>query len=448
MKRSALTMARVQLHVPGSTIPRDIGWLSQIGDNLRVSFDDDYVDDGSRPTLSQLYTGATDAESRAILRAVNDERLVQVGKLPSYFSNLLPEGENRKRLANQRGCDEDDELELLSAAGHDLSGGVEVVPANDPPPAVLELHATKGLEPVEAGTVAEPVGDGFSVDGVQTKFSGVSDGNRRYVLRRGVAAGEFIMKLPSAKHPDLVLNEGVCYRLADAVGIQTAGAEVRPIAELDVPSHVKDKFSEFLLVPRFDRLRRGDGSVQRVHFEELAQAVGLDTKRKYKDIPGAMRALLTILKASDAPQSDIDEVFRRWTAYALMGNCDAHTKNWGLVYPDGRAARLAPAYDVLCVTAYFDEAAAQDWAVNRKMDESMRKWDEDAAEALAKSAGLLSFNRARRIVRETAAKAAATWPALLADAPGRVATTITRRLAELAPARSAAAALAGGRPRP
>jgi serine/threonine-protein kinase HipA len=145
-----------------------------------------------------------------------------------------------------------------------------------------------------------------------------------------------------------------------------------------------------------------------------------------------MRSLLAILASADAPQTDVDEVFRRWTAYALMGNCDAHTKNWGFVYPDGRAARLAPAYDLLCVTAYFDPADPSGWAVNRKMDESMRRWNEDAAEALAKSAGLLTFNRARRIVRATRAQAAAAWPALLKDAPERVATTIARRLADLA----------------
>jgi len=62
------------------------------------------------------------------------------------------------------------------------------------------------------------------------------------------------------------------------------------------------------------------------------------------------------------------------------------------------------------------------------MDESLKAWNEDAAEALAKAAGLLAFNRFRRVVRETRQRARALWPALLADAPRRVAATITQRL--------------------
>lgn len=432
-------MARVVLHTPLTSNPRPIGWLSQVGDNLRVSFDDDYVEDPQRPTLSQLYRADTEQDTRQILRAVNDERLVRIGRLPSFFSNLLPEGHNRTRLAERRGVDESDELELLAAAGHDLSGAVVILPAKDIPQDVLELHATKGLEPVEAGTVAAPMDDGFSVDGVQTKFSAVLSG-RRYILRHGTAAGEFIAKLPSTKYPDLVSNEATCYGLAAAVGIATAHAVARPIAELNVPEAVKSEFSEFLLVPRFDRRVLPDGTTGRVHFEELTQAIGLDARNKYRRMDDAMRALLVILKTSDAPIDDFDEFFRRWTAYSLMGNTDAHSKNWGFCYPDGRNARLAPAYDIVSVASYFTDGQPNELAMNRAMDKSLRAWGEDAAEGMAKSAGFLNFNRARRIVRETRARAAAAWPAMLVNAPPRVRGTVTARLREMVPAQPKAAA--------
>lgn len=430
-----VTMAQLLLHLPDSRPPRAIGWLSQFGDNLRVSFASDYVNDVARPTLSQLYRGTTEADTRTILQAVNDERLVRLGKLPAFFSNLLPEGHNKTRLAQQRGVDESDELELLAAAGHDLTGALEVTPATDVPADVLELHVTKRLEPVEPATVAAPIEDGFSVPGFQTKFSAIHNG-RRYTIRRGTEAGAFIAKLPSSTYPDIVLNEGTCFRLASAVGINTAGAEVRPIAELDVPEGVREEFSEFLLVPRFDRMKRADGSTGRVHFEELTQALGIDPNKKYHRLQDAMRALLVILKVSEAPIEDFDEVFRRWTAYALMGNTDAHAKNWGLVYPDGRSARLAPAYDMVCVASYAAGADGGGLAINKKMDESLRAWDEDAAEALAKSAGLLNFNRARRVVRDTQLQAVHTWPAILADhAPASVRKTIKQRMDDMAPAR-------------
>lgn len=430
---NVITMAQLLLHTPDSVQPQHIGWLSQFGDNLRVSFAESYIADANRPTLSQLYRGANDTESQKILRAVDDERLVRIGRLPTFFSNLLPEGHNRERLAEQRGTDVDDELELLAAAGHDLTGAVEVVPAKNVPDRVLELHVTKNLEPLEAATVAAPVVDGFSIDGIQTKFSMVHDG-RRYVIRRGQAAGDFIAKLPSRNFPDLVLNEGCCMQLARAVGVDTAHAQVRPMSELDVPKRMTDEFNEFLLVSRFDRFKRADGTTGRVHFEELTQAIGLDARKKYFRMDAAMLALLTILKTSDASGiADFDEFFRRWTVNALMGNTDAHSKNWGLLYADGRNARLSPAYDLVSVASYFDAAGDGGLAINRAMDVSLRAWGESEAEAMARQAGFLQFNRARRVVRETQKAAALAWPALLESAPQRVRTTITQRLKELVP---------------
>lgn len=78
------------------------------------------------------------------------------------------------------------------------------------------------------------------------------------------------------------------------------------------------------------------------------------------------------------------------------------------------------------------------------MDQSRRAGGEDAAEALAKEAGLLSFHRARRIVRDTTKLAAAEWPALLKDAPDSVRATVTQRLKELVPVRTAASAAQAG----
>ena len=425
--RDPLKLAQLLLHTPGGAV-QELGWLSQMGDIVRASFSGAYISNAQRPTLSQLYVGGTDAQSRAILSARDDERLVRIAKLPSFFGNLLPEGHNRERLAERRGVSADDEFELLAAAGHDLIGALEVVPGFDPPQEVLALHYTRGLEPLEASAVASPMDDGFSIGGYVTKFSMLQDGHR-YVIRSGTQGGDIIAKLPSTKYPDLVHNEALCYRLAHAVGIHTANATARPVSELDLPAQVVDTFSHYLHVPRFDRVRGADGTVQRVHFEELAQALGVDSRSKYKDLPLAMVSLLSVLKTSPASGiADLEEVFRRWTAFALMGNTDAHTKNWALLYTNGRHPSLAPAYDMVCVSAYFDADNPLALAQNRQMDASLRHWGEDEAQALAQKAGILRFNQMRRVVRETRLKARALWPALLQEHPGKAATEIARRL--------------------
>ena len=74
--------------------------------------------------------------------------------------------------------------------------------------------------------------------------------------------------------------------------------------------------------------------------------------------------------------------------------------------------------------------------MNRKMNESLQTWGEDRAEAMAKSAGFLQFNRARRVVRETQRAAAAAWPGLLGEAPARVRETVLRRLSVMTPAQA------------
>ena len=78
---------------------------------------------------------------------------------------------------------------------------------------------------------------------------------------------------PSTEYPELVENEALCYAPAEAVGITTAGATSRPIAELDLPDQVTKVFFHYLNVPRFDRAPQPDGTIRRLHFEDLPQAM-------------------------------------------------------------------------------------------------------------------------------------------------------------------------------
>lgn len=52
------------------------------------------------------------------------------GRLPPFFQNMLPEGVNRTRIAEARGCREDDHFALLAACGLDLPGAIKAVPAH------------------------------------------------------------------------------------------------------------------------------------------------------------------------------------------------------------------------------------------------------------------------------------------------------------------------------
>ncbi len=426
---TAIRYLRLYLHRPAAAGGgrRGIGYLSQYGDILRVSFDTDYIDDPSRPTLSLGYRGDTEAATRQILSSARDARLVRTdGRWPAYFQNLLPEGHNRERLARERGCSADDEFELLAAAGHDLMGALEVepVPPQDGiPDVVRHWHTTQGLDVLEPGFVEFPVEDAASLPGVVTKFSAVQDG-RRYIVKRRGAAGSVILKLPTTAHPDLVANEFACYQLCRSLGLECAEAQVISRADAELPETVP--FDAILAVQRFDHLP--DGS--RVHMEEFNQVLGYPPRQKYGR--GLLQDWATMLRVLDRlsaqPVQDVREFVNRMVAFILLGNTDAHLKNWALIYPDGRTPRLAPVYDPVCVAAFFQDTPETQYAVNRAIDRTLLAFGWADLEALLKAAGLLRPTRYVAWAREAAATAQAQWPALLEQAPVSVRTTVLARL--------------------
>lgn len=423
---TAIKYLRMVLHQPAGA-PREIGYLSQYGDIMRVSFVDSYINDPQRPTLSLAYRGQSDAETRQILSALRDARLVtQTGRWPAYFSNLLPEGHNRERLARQRGCSVDDEFELLAAAGHDLMGALEVAPVDAQvgiPEQVRHWHTTMGLDVLEPGFVEMPVDDGSALPGAITKFSAIQDG-RRYTVRRQGEAGSFILKLPTASHPDLVANEYTCYRLCEAVGLQCAQAHIIARADADLPE--QEPFDQILAVQRFDRGPNG----QRIHMEEFAQALQYAPKHKYgKDMVEDYARMLGILNRYSArPAQDVQEFVHRFVAFVVLGNTDAHLKNWALLYPDGITPQLAPLYDVVSVSSYFVESPLSDYALNRSIDARLQSFGWAELAQLLQRAGVARVGAHVRKAQALVGKMRERWPALLEAAPTSLKTTVLARL--------------------
>jgi len=417
---------RVYLHtVEGQRRP--IGYLSQYGDILRVLFDRDYIDDPQRPTLSLSYQGTDDAATRAILSAARDARLTRAdGKWPSFFQNLLPEGHNRDRLARERGCSPDDEFELLAAAGHDLMGALEVepVPADEGVPHAVRLwHTALGLDVLEPGFVESPVEDAASIPGVVPKFSAIREG-RRYTVHRSGAAGSHILKLPSLRHPDLVANEYTGYQLVRALGLHCASAEIISREAADLPEELP--FEQILAVQRFDRVPGG----RRQHMEEFAQILGYEPRQKYGrgmlvDYPAMLRI---IDRLSAEPARDAQEFVKRFVAFVLMGNTDAHLKNWAVVYPDGRHPVLAPLYDPVCVTAFFESVPPTDYVINRAIDERLKTFSWEDFRKLLKLAQVPRASRLLQLARATVADAQRLWPPLLDTAPDSMRRAVLDRL--------------------
>jgi serine/threonine-protein kinase HipA len=405
---------RMFLHSPqGGRI--HIGVASQYGDVMRMSFNESYINNPDRLTLSMQFQGVNDEQTQQILRSQRDVRLVcNNGRWPSYLANLLPEGHNRERLAQERGCESEDDFELLAAAGHDLTGALEVEPyhvGEEIPMEVRHWHTAMGLDELESGFVEMPVLDAFAIAGVVTKFSAIKDG-RRYVVKRHGAAGSHIIKLPTTTHPDLALNEYMGYMLCDDLGLNCAKAELATPVDIDLPEEVD--FKTVLIVERFDR-----EPGRRVHMEEFAQAMAITPNKKYGTglISDYGRMLRLINERSVSPVQDVDEFLGRMVAFILMGNTDAHLKNWALIYKDGVHPALAPLYDPVCVSSFFAGVGANTYAQNRQIDKTLCAFGWDRFEELIDAAGLNRKTRLLQKCREHVKRAKANWPALMNDFP-------------------------------
>jgi serine/threonine-protein kinase HipA len=301
---------------------------------------------------------------------------------------------------------------------------VEPVPAEEGiPDAVRNWHTALGLDVLEPGFVELPVEDAASLPGVITKFSAVLEG-RRYVVRRHGAAGSHILKLPTMRHPELVANEAKGYELCRAVGLECAAARVISRHDAQLPEIVP--FNDILVVERFDRGPNG----QRIHMEEFAQVLGYDPKHKYgKGLVQDYSSILRVLdRVSYRASQDVQEFVNRFVSFILMGNTDAHLKNWALRYPDGHQPELAPLYDPVCVTAFFKQAPSADYGLNRAIDGKVRAFGWTDLELMLKQAEVPRYSRVLKAAKGVVEQAKETWPEILKDAPDNMRESIMERL--------------------
>lgn len=214
------------------------------------------------------------------------------------------------------------------------------------------------------------------------------------------------------------------YQLAGALGLDCAEAEVISSSAADLPEHLP--FDEILAVRRFDRLAGGG----RRHMEEFTQILGYEPRQKYgqglfKDYSAMLRI---VDRLSVDPARDAQEFVNRFVAFILMGNTDAHLKNWAVVYPDGIHPRLAPLYDPVCVSAFFESVPPTDYAVNRSIDRQLQAFSWDDLGTLLQLAQVPRASRLLQVARNTVRHAQQAWPELLEAAPASMRTVVINRL--------------------
>ena len=327
-----------------------VGTIARLdGDASIFTFDEVYLSDQERPTLSLAYKDANG-------EIIADTRSYRT-KIEPFFSNLLPEGTLRDYLARRAGVKAVREYHLLTQLGHDLPGAVRAVAVD------AEETEADELDEEAAGKQAERALR-FSLAGVQLKFSAIKAQGKNGGLTIPVtgSGGDWIVKLPSARHPDVPEAEFAAMKLAAKIGIDVPEIDLVPLDQIDgIPEGITRYGESAFAIRRFDRGEEGP-----VHTEDFAQVFGVFADDKYEN--ASYRQILSVL-AIETDEQSVVEFVRRLTYSVLIGNGDMHLKNWSLIYPDRRNALLAPAYDLLSTLAYIpgDDAAlkfhsSREWA--------------------------------------------------------------------------------------
>lgn len=275
-----------------------------------------------------------------------------------FFAGILPEESKREIIARNLGISARNDYAMLERIGGECAGAVTFTPERQPLPAQERGYRTLVQEELAAiirelprrPLLAGEKGVRLSLAGAQDKVAvWVESGEISIPL--GNAPSTHILKPAVERFQGVVHNEAFCMKLAAAVGLPTAPVEIGHVEGLD-----------YLLVARYDRHHRAgaDGVqiVERLHQEDFCQALGIVSEHKYQKEggPSLKQCFDLVRNVSSAPVLDLrhllDAVIFNW----LIGNNDAHGKNFSLLYT-GRGAggvdtRLAPLYDLVCTIAY------------------------------------------------------------------------------------------------
>jgi serine/threonine-protein kinase HipA len=316
----------------------------------------------------------------------------------AFFGNLLPEEDVRRQLALATGISAANDYKLLERFGGDVAGAVTLRPVSEgeaepgdggdeeldvlSPQRLDELLGQLPQRPLAVDAAGEVR---LSLAGAQSKLPVVRAGEDFALPHGSERPTTHILKPEPERFPDLVANEFFCMRLAKEVGLRVASVQ-RAETTSGLP---------FLVVERYDRDLTQE-PIHRLHQEDFCQALGKLHIEKYQHEggPGVRDAMRLIDEHSAVPARDRQQFWLALAFNVLIGNCDAHGKNYSLLY-DSPAPSLAPLYDLVSTAAY--EELSTRLAMSIDGATHLADVSEDAWRQLARDVGLAPRFLAQRM---------------------------------------------------
>lgn len=268
-----------------------------------------------------------------------------------FFAGLLPDEGQRDAVARALGVSKTNDFRLLEQLGGDVAGALTLWPDGETPPAASGLAKAEPLEDARLVEILDTLpirpflagdeGLRLSLAGAQQKLPVVLV-NGRIALPAAGQPSTHILKPPIPRLTATTENEALAMRLASATGLKAAPVEPRRTAD-----------RPYLLVERYDRTITAEGIVQRLHQEDFCQALGVAPEKKYASEGGPTfpPCFDLVRQAVAQPAPAVLRLVDAAIFNVIVGNADAHGKNFSLLYPPA-GIDFAPLYDLMCTAAY------------------------------------------------------------------------------------------------
>ncbi len=277
-----------------------------------------------------------------------DDFTAEDGLAHRFFANLLPEGGVREHIVRDLKLPNTD-FNLLRAIGGECAGALSILPVERVPSGQRHYHPITEDELANLATrrgqiyAAWPVDERprLSLAGAQDKCP-VLVKNGGHFLPLGEAPSSHILKFELADYRHLPAYETFTTHLAGSVGLPVVDIELRSIEQ-----------TRYAQITRYDRVWNEQGGVQRLHQEDVCQALGYGHEKKYQESGGPSfgRCYQLVRDASSDPAIDTLHLLRWQIFNVLAGNSDGHAKNLSLLHLPSGETRLAPFYDLICTRA-------------------------------------------------------------------------------------------------
>ena len=270
-----------------------------------------------------------------------------------WFANLLPEEQARAALIKRLGIPDDD-FSLLATIGGDCAGALTILPSDHMPPSrALPSSLDDNYRELPLDRLAQWAGareryalmnEGALAKRPRLSLAGAQDKipvrlwNDTLYLPIGIEPSTHILKFAVEGREQVILNELYLNNLARLGGIACPRTTM-----------VYAGRHPYLMVERYDRLGIESGHVERLHQEDLCQAMGVSRNQKYEAYGGPRfgEIVQTVREACRPSAASIQQLLRWQIFNVLVGNSDGHAKNVSLLQDSRGRWQIAPAYDLV-----------------------------------------------------------------------------------------------------